>query len=90
VFAQSFVAPFAAVLKENNTMAKQTPFNKIVEPTERESLLMAYATVRRCALTYRYRASALMRAGKNAANELKWARQDAAECRKIWKEIQAL
>jgi len=74
---------------QKSVMAKQTPFNKI-KPTERESLLMEYASSRRLALTYRHRASALLRAGMNAADELKWARQDASRCRELWKEIQAL
>jgi len=71
-------------------MAKQTPLFRHVRPTERETLLMDYAATRRSALSYRYRASANMRSGRNADFEVKFARQDAARCRELWKEIQAL
>lgn len=71
-------------------MAKQTPFNKIVRPSERESLLMEYAQMRFSALSWRNRIQALASNGMAALYETKWARQDARECRKIWKEIQAL
>jgi hypothetical protein len=71
-------------------MAQQTPLFKYVRPTEREQLLMDYAATRRSALSFRYRASANMRSGRDASLEVKFSRQDAAECRKIWKEIQAL
>ena len=70
-------------------MAKQTPFNRI-KPTERERLLMDYAIHFRMAKTYRIRASFNMKNGMDADYEVKWARQDAARCRELWKEIQAL
>lgn len=75
---------------QKSVVAKQTPFNRLVQPTERETLLMEYTQYRFSALSWRNRIKAL--AGNSMATNLesKWARQDAAECRKIWKEIQSL
>jgi len=71
-------------------MAQQTPLFKHVRPTERERLLMDYAATRRSALNFRYRAEANIRSGRDASLEVKFSRQDAAECRKIWQQIQSL